>query len=92
VCAECLFADPVADIAVIGPPDDQQFPEEADAYDELTDHVPALPIGIAQSGKGVAALSRIAPLDSHECALNHGPYGSLEIGPTKSGVGFAHLG
>jgi hypothetical protein len=26
VFAECLFADPVADIAVLGPPDDQGFP------------------------------------------------------------------
>src|ERR1700676_1265757 len=35
VWAECLFADPVADIAVLGCPDDQAFGDEADAYHSL---------------------------------------------------------
>lgn len=35
VAAECLFADPVGDIAVLGTPDTQEFPDEAAAYDEL---------------------------------------------------------
>ncbi len=32
VWAECLFVDPVADIAVLGPPDDQELSDE---YDEI---------------------------------------------------------
>jgi hypothetical protein len=32
VAAECLFADPVSDLAVLGEPDDQQWPEASDAY------------------------------------------------------------
>jgi hypothetical protein len=32
VAAECRFLDPVGDIAVLGPPDNQQFDDAADAY------------------------------------------------------------
>jgi hypothetical protein len=35
VAAACLFVDPIADIAVLGPPDNQALSEEADAYDRL---------------------------------------------------------
>jgi hypothetical protein len=35
VWAECLFADPIADIAVLGMPDDQELPDEADSYNRL---------------------------------------------------------
>jgi hypothetical protein len=35
VWAECLFADPVGDIAVLGSPDDQERSKEAKAYQEL---------------------------------------------------------
>src|SRR5438552_3247930 len=44
VWAECLFVDPVADIAVLGPPDDQELFDEYDEYDRLVaEHIP-LPI------------------------------------------------
>jgi hypothetical protein len=39
VPAECLFADTVADIAVLGEPDNQKFLDEAAAYDALVGHV-----------------------------------------------------
>jgi hypothetical protein len=32
IWAQCLFVDPVADIAVLGPPDDQQLSEQQEAY------------------------------------------------------------
>jgi hypothetical protein len=35
VWAECLFVDPIGDIAVLGPPDDQELPDESKAYDGL---------------------------------------------------------
>ena len=47
VCAECLFADPVADIAVLGCPDDQSLFDEAEAYYALTDDTPLLVIAKA---------------------------------------------
>jgi hypothetical protein len=37
--AEVLFADPVADIAVLGPPDSQDFSDQLDAYEELVNNV-----------------------------------------------------
>jgi len=37
IMAECLFVDPVADIALLGPPDDDAAPDELDAYEELVD-------------------------------------------------------
>jgi hypothetical protein len=44
--AECLFVDPVADIAVLGQPDNQAFSEQADAYDDLVEALAApLPLG-----------------------------------------------
>lgn len=35
VSAECVFVDPVADIAVLGPPDNQELRDEEDAYQNL---------------------------------------------------------
>jgi hypothetical protein len=35
VWAACLFADPIADIAVLGPPDNQELSDKADAYEQL---------------------------------------------------------
>src|SRR6266849_3477352 len=36
VWAECLFVDPIGDIAVLGSPDTQILPNEADMYEALT--------------------------------------------------------
>jgi hypothetical protein len=44
VWAECMFVDPIADIAVLGGPDSQALSEEADAYDQLVDGAIALKI------------------------------------------------
>ncbi len=44
VWTECMFADPVADIAVLGPPDNQELFEEAEAYEELVADASALQI------------------------------------------------
>ena len=45
VWAECLFADPVGDIAVLEQPDIQMWPDEAEAYDELVGSMGTLRIG-----------------------------------------------
>jgi trypsin-like peptidase len=47
VWTECLFADPIADIAVLGSPDDQALFEEAKAYDKLVKSV--APLRIAEA-------------------------------------------
>ncbi len=50
--AECLFADSVADIAVLGGPDEQELNVQAEAYQQLIEQTPALGIAEAQSGPG----------------------------------------
>jgi len=44
VWAECLFADPIGDIAVLGEPDNQALVREAGAYEALTQEAPALKV------------------------------------------------
>jgi hypothetical protein len=47
VCTECLFVDPVSDLAVLGTPDNQDLSELADAYDALMEDAAALAIADA---------------------------------------------
>jgi hypothetical protein len=42
VCAECLFIDPVADIAVLGSPNSTALLKQADAYDRLLEDMESL--------------------------------------------------
>jgi hypothetical protein len=53
VCAECLFADPNADIAVLGSPDNQALFDEAEAYEALLESADPFPISDApERGQG----------------------------------------
>ena len=45
VWAECLFVDPIADIAVFGEPDNQELSEKAEAYGELAGQATAFALG-----------------------------------------------
>jgi len=47
VSAECLFADPIGDIAVLGPPDGQELPDLWEAYDRLVESADTLMIADA---------------------------------------------
>jgi hypothetical protein len=49
IYGECLFVDPIADIAVVGPPDNQEFGEEAEKYEELVQS--QLPIAITDAAR-----------------------------------------
>jgi len=51
VWAECLFFDPVSDIAILGEPDNQEFGEESDAYNRLVDCKP-FTIAAPETGEG----------------------------------------
>jgi hypothetical protein len=46
VWCECLFADPVADVAVLGAPDNQELSDQADAYEALV--AAATPVAVAE--------------------------------------------
>ena len=87
VCSECLFADPVADIAVLGCPDEHGLVEEADAYHALTDDVPALTIDKARSGRGcVLALDGVRWIPT-TIRLDSDLYGTvLWIDPPEAGM------
>jgi hypothetical protein len=47
VWATCLFVDPIADIAVLGQPDNQELSDKAETYDALTDGM--MPLAIADA-------------------------------------------
>jgi hypothetical protein len=52
VSAECLFVDPISDLAVLGSRDNQTYSDEANAYEFLVDGRPLLPIGHATGLRG----------------------------------------
>lgn len=51
IWAECLFVDPVSDLAVLGEPDGQILYEESEAYLELASNSEFLTIGSLRKGK-----------------------------------------
>ncbi len=83
--AECLFADPIADIAVLGCPDEQELGDKADAYHALIEDAPVLRIGEARSGRGwVLTLDR--RWIPSTLKLFQGMWGHyLETDPTEAG-------
>jgi hypothetical protein len=52
VWAECLFADPVADIALLTAPDNQELYDQAESFENLVNCCRPLEIGDARSGQG----------------------------------------
>jgi hypothetical protein len=53
VSAQCLFADPIADLAVLCQPDSQAFVDEAITFEDLVENRPALQIGaLTEPGPG----------------------------------------
>ena len=63
VWAECVFIDPVADIAVLGMPDTQDLYEDADAYDRLIDAM--VPLRVSEL-RGETANARLLPLNPNK--------------------------
>jgi len=70
VWAECLFVDPVADIAVLASPDNQDLYEEAAAYNQLIDAAAPLPVAeldaetvkvglLSLDGRSVSCVARV---------------------------------
>lgn len=72
VWAECLFAEPIADVAVLGSPDNQAMSEEADAYGALVGSI--RPLRIADvTAFNTPAPGRLVALDGHltDCTVRH---------------------
>jgi hypothetical protein len=73
VCTECLFADPIGDVAVLGPPDGQQQPDECEAYETLVDAAATLKIADASQNGPAWLLS----LDGRWCRCTVRHNGSM---------------
>jgi len=77
VWAQCLFVDPVADIAILCEPDAQIWHEEHEAYLEMMEDLQTLRIGAANKEGQVWLLA----LDGEwiPCMLVEQPHGSLGL-------------
>ncbi len=62
VTAECLFVDPITDLAVLGAPDGEQFPNAPQAFEDLTESVQVLPLGDMRAR---SATGWLLSLDGH---------------------------
>jgi hypothetical protein len=83
VWAECLFVDPIADIAVLGSPDNQELFDEAEEYEELMEL--AIPLPIADSPtNGTAWLLSLDGL-WFQCSVQHNG-GMLRVSNAIEGI------
>jgi hypothetical protein len=83
VWTECLFVDPISDIAILGPPDSQELSNEWEQYDELVD--PLDPISVADAPEDTPAW--LLSLDKHwrQCMVRH-VGGPLWLYDAKDGI------
>jgi S1-C subfamily serine protease len=83
VCAECVFVDPIADIAVLGAPDEYSLFHEAEEYRELMES--AVPLPIADSPPDVTAW--LLSLDGlwFPCSVQHHG-GMLRVSNATKGI------
>jgi hypothetical protein len=86
VWAECLFFDPVSDLAILGEPDNQVLGEESDEYTRLVDGRKPFTIAAPETGEGyMLALDGVSwqrtPLIVHENIWGTG----LSTGATLGG-------
>jgi hypothetical protein len=85
IWTECLFADPVADIAVLGSVDGQELCDQSEAYDALVEAAPIMRIDAPRSGKGYLLSLKgkwtVTPLQVFRSIGGT----SLAIGPTLPG-------
>jgi hypothetical protein len=63
VWCECLFADPVADIALLGSPDNQALSDEAEDYEALVEAATPLPIAEPASQPIPEEVAKLAALE-----------------------------
>ena len=83
VWTECLFADPIGDLAVLGPPDGQELPEQWEGYDDLVESADSLMIADAPK-QGPAWLLSLGNRWTR-CTVRHSG-GSLWISDATDGI------
>jgi hypothetical protein len=84
VWAECLFVDPIADIAVLGRPDNQELSDEAEVYEALTESV--VPLAIGEMGKDKGWMLSLEEPYCWKPTLLNLSINSLITGPTLGGM------
>jgi hypothetical protein len=84
VWGECLFVNPIADIAVIGPPDDQALPAEWEKYGELVDNTAPLPVSECPANGRAWLIS--LDLRCFECRVERFNNGPLFISDAASEI------
>jgi hypothetical protein len=79
VWAECLFADPIGDIAVLGPPDNQELSEEYEKYREMIEDEGITPFVVSEASAEGSA--RLLSLDRRwfQCSFSRQPNGPIWI-------------
>jgi hypothetical protein len=84
ITAEALFADPIADLAVLGPPDDQELFEQSEAYEAFAESLAPLPL--AEAGESGEAF--FLSLDKHWFSGRFGciSYGSLRFSKIEGSI------
>jgi hypothetical protein len=84
VCAECVFIDPIGDIAVLRSPDSQELWDEAEAYEKLVDAAQPLPVGDMAD----EAQARLPSLDQRwiECKAHVRPNGMIHVFEVAEGI------
>ena len=74
VWAECIFVDPVADIAALAEPDANELPKESEAYQELTEADAVIPF----------PLGALTFTEEQRHSSGSGPFGGVFIGPPRA--------
>lgn len=94
IWGECLFADPVADIAVIGEPGDQELSDQHDAFQDFVTHTPALKCGEPpppinyETDTFPKEQARLLGLNGEwgACSILTGRFGGLQIEEAVNGI------
>lgn len=86
VWAECLFVDPVGDIALLGSPDQQALPEQGEAWEALIDARPPIQLSNPPANVDVPAWLCSLSGDWFRCAVRH-HNGPLFLAPSHDIVG-----
>lgn len=83
VWAQCMFVDPVSDVAILCEPDSQALPEQWEPFIMLTDELPALKLGSSVSGRVwiLSLTGEWVPVSAKEA------YGRLMIEDTPANQG-----
>lgn len=86
VCCQCYFLDPIADIAVLGEPDNQMFFQEAEDYNNLLESMKAFTVGKSRAklGDELTRKGLVMSLKNEwvDCTLKRFGHGALWVTST----------